>query len=190
MLNFQGDKELNVTFFQALVLLSFNSPPRSTSGHESAPYWTLESLCAHTGLGIKECTRLVTTLVQGKVKLLSLVRESEGPIVPTDGFVVNDGFTHAMYRVKVPSGGLKTPVNTKDSEDVVEKVVADRKFVIEAAIVRIMKAKRRMGHAELVRAVFESVGFGIEAGIVKGRVEGLIDREYICRDGDGYVYVA
>jgi cullin-4 len=184
-----------MSFVQALVLLSFNTLPKSTSGQESASYWTLEAICAHTGLGLKECTRVVSSLTLGKVKLLSLVRDSEGPLVPTDEFIVNDAFTHSLYRIKVPAGGQKTPVTTKDAESsemVTEKVVADRKFVIEAAIVRILKMRRRISHNDLMKEVFEQCKFAIDAGDVKGRVETLIDREYIARDGEVgvYVYVA
>lgn len=192
----QGDKELSVSFVQALILLAFNEPPQTKSGRGTAEFWTLEALCSYTGLGEKECMRVISSLVHGKVKLL--LREKiplDVPIALTDPVVVNEEFAHPMYRVKVASGGAKTPVATRDQEssaNLTHKVVADRKFVIEAAIVRILKMRRRISHTDLVTEVFEQCKFSVEAADIKGRIETLIDREYIARDPQPgfYFYVA
>lgn len=61
---------------------------------------------------------------------------------------------------------------------------ADRKHEIEAAIVRIMKARKKLQHNVLVSEVTEMLKkrFLPNPQIIKKRIEGLIDREYLARD--------
>lgn len=75
------------------------------------------------------------------------------------------------------------------------KVDEDRKHEIEAAIVRIMKSRKRMAHNILVTEVTELLKsrFLPSPVIIKKRIEGLIEREYLARtpeDRKVYTYVA
>ena len=75
------------------------------------------------------------------------------------------------------------------------KVDEDRKHEIEACIVRIMKSRKVMSHVNLVSEVVEQLNnrFQPSPVVIKKRIEGLIEREYIKRqDGDRrtYVYLA
>ncbi|CAG0901378.1 unnamed protein product [Darwinula stevensoni] len=75
------------------------------------------------------------------------------------------------------------------------KVDEDRKHEIEAAIVRIMKARKRMQHNVLVAEVTEQLKsrFLPSPVVIKKRIEGLIEREYLARTPDDrkvYTYVA
>ena len=67
-------------------------------------------------------------------------------------------------------------------------------YLVEAAIVRIMKARRRMDFRTLVNEVISqlSVRFSAPSAFVKERVEDLITREFLCRKEDGMTveYVA
>lgn len=75
------------------------------------------------------------------------------------------------------------------------KVDEDRKHEIEAAIVRIMKARKKLQHNVLVAEVTEQLKarFLPSPVIIKKRIEGLIEREYLARtpeDRKVYTYVA
>lgn len=63
------------------------------------------------------------------------------------------------------------------------KVDEDRKHEIEAAIVRIMKARKKLPHANLVAEAIEQLRhrFAPSPIAIKKRIEGLIDREYLSR---------
>ena len=64
------------------------------------------------------------------------------------------------------------------------KVFEDRQYAIDAAIVRIMKARKRMGHGELMSEVIGVFGgrFPVKMTDIKKRIGTLIDREYMERD--------
>ena len=66
-----------------------------------------------------------------------------------------------------------------------KKVEEDRSVAIEAAIVRIMKARKEMKHNQLIAEVLNQLHFfRPQPKSVKRRIEHLIDREYLERDED------
>lgn len=71
----------------------------------------------------------------------------------------------------------------------------ERKSLLDAAIVRIMKAKKKLGHQVLINEVVDTMKkhFRPDVGMIKSRFEQLIEQEYMRRDDDErnvYVYVA
>jgi hypothetical protein len=69
----------------------------------------------------------------------------------------------------------------------------DRKYCLDAAIVRVMKSEKNASHSQLIsRTMQEVVTFKPTAQDIKKRIESLIDRDYMERNdaGDGYNYVA
>lgn len=74
-----------------------------------------------------------------------------------------------------------------------ERVFQDRQYQIDAAIVRIMKTRRKLPHNALVAEVFEHLRFPVRAHDIKVRIESLIERDYLHRDQENpsqYNYVA
>ena len=66
-------------------------------------------------------------------------------------FKVNDRFRSNLKRITINS--IQKKESKKDSENVQKRVLADRKFFIDAAIVKTLKAKRTIRHVELVNEV-------------------------------------
>lgn len=64
------------------------------------------------------------------------------------------------------------------------KVEEDRKPQIEAAIVRIMKARRVMDHNSIISEVTRQLAprFFPNPAVIKKRIESLIEREFLERD--------
>jgi predicted transcriptional regulator len=58
--------------------------------------------------------------------------------------------------------------------------------------VRIMKSRQRLSHTHLIGEVIEQVKerFSPDVVLVKKMIEHLIDKGFIARQGDGYVYVS
>lgn len=65
-------------------------------------------------------------------------------------------------------------------------VSMERKFKVDAAIVRIMKARKRLHANELVAEVVQQLQkqFQPDAKLVKRCIESLLEREYLDRDAD------
>ncbi|KAF2011380.1 Cullin-domain-containing protein [Aaosphaeria arxii CBS 175.79] len=181
----RGNKELIVSSFQAIVLLLFNTSDPTTR----IPYTTIAE---STSLPPAELNRTLQSLACAKLR--PLTKHPKGrEIAPTDVFTLNASFTDPKYRVKINTVQLKeTPQENKETH---ERVAQDRNYETQAAIVRIMKARRRIGHAELVAEtikVTRSRGT-LDVGGIKRNIDRLIEKEFLERDeegGGGYCYVA
>jgi hypothetical protein len=53
---------------------------------------------------------------------------------------------------------------------------------IDAAIVRIMKTRRTLGHSLLMSELLVQLKFPVQPQDLKKRIESLIDREFLMRD--------
>merc|ERR1712107_257960 len=109
------------------------------------------------------------------------LKEAKGrEIGDDDEFVVNSFFAHKMYRVVVPQISAK---EQHEEEALTEqRLFEDRQHEVDAAVVRIMKAKKTLTHQQLVAEVFSTVQFAATPADVKRRIESLIEREYLARD--------
>jgi cullin-4 len=58
-------------------------------------------------------------------------------------------------------------------------VFADRAFAVDAAIVRVMKARKKLAHNQLITALFEQLKFPVKPADLKKRIENLIERESV-----------
>lgn len=89
----------------------------------------------------------------GKLNQRIFLKEPKSKeIHPTDQFLINDSFTSKLFRVKI------NPITTKiesdpERQETRNKVDDDRKHVIDAAIVRIMKTRKTMTHTQLIAEV-------------------------------------
>ncbi|CAO2202836.1 unnamed protein product [Urochloa humidicola] len=82
-----------------------------------------------------------------------------------------------------------------EKEKVIDDVNKDRRFAIDAALVRIMKSRKIMAHQNLVAECVEQLSrmFKPDIKMIKRRIEDLITREYLERDKDSansYRYLA
>ena len=112
----------------------------------------------------------------------------------TDIYLLNGSFKHNLYKIKVPTAHAK---ENKQAEkvDVSDKVDEDRKHMVEATIVKVMKARRKIEHNALIAESTKilSQKFNPDPTMIKKRIESLIDREYMERDTEDrrfYKYIA
>jgi cullin-4 len=140
----------------------------------------------------KEIERTLQSLACGKSRVLS--KSSRGKEIHTnDVFSVNAEFTSSLFRIKINQIQLKeTPQEQSDTHDAVKR---DRQFEIQATIVRIMKSRKKIRHAELVAQVIEQTKNRgtLEMADIKKNIDKLMDKEYMEREGgtrDVYSYVA
>lgn len=175
-----GKKELQVSLFQTLILLLFNSSVELT-------YSEIKEI---TNLDEVELKRTIISLCCGKSRVLLKTPKGLG-IEETDKFVLNKQFTDRLFRVRINQVQLK---ETEEEDRITEqKVLIDRQFQIDAAIVRIMKACKCISHTNLISELFDKLGIPVKPCDLKKRIELLIEREYMERDKDNpanYNYIA
>ena len=96
-----------------------------------------------------------------------------------------------LFRIKINS--IQMRENEHENEQTTERVFQDRQYQIDAAIVRIMKARKSLSHSLLMSELFQQLKFPLKPPDIKKRIESLIDREYLERDPNSssvYRYLA
>eukprot|EP00002_Diphylleia_rotans_P008178 TRINITY_DN1791_c0_g2_i3.p1 TRINITY_DN1791_c0_g2~~TRINITY_DN1791_c0_g2_i3.p1 ORF type:complete len:729 (+),score=166.26 TRINITY_DN1791_c0_g2_i3:90-2276(+) len=175
-----GNKELTVSFVQTIVLLLFNDRPNLT----------FKEIKEGTSIEDKELRRTLQSLACGKVRVLQ--KSPKGRDVDDDdSFAVNTEFSNKLTKIKINSIQLKeTP---EENKAITEKVYQDRQYLVDAAIVRIMKTRKVLGHNLLMSEIIGQLKFQAKPQDVKKRIESLIEREYLERDkadSNTYHYLA
>ncbi|KAI1213081.1 Cullin-domain-containing protein [Annulohypoxylon truncatum] len=180
----KGPKELLVSSYQAVVLTLFNHIEDDPKG-----FLTYQHISENTGLTGPDLSRTLQSLACGKTRVLT--KHPKGRDVnPTDTFTVNKAFTDPKYRVKINQVQLKE--TKEENQDTHERVAQDRQFECQAAIVRIMKSRKAMTHANLVAEVINQTKSrgAIEPAEIKKNIEKLIEKDYLEREGGSYTYLA
>ncbi|KAI0024967.1 cullin-4A [Xylariomycetidae sp. FL0641] len=141
----KGPKELVTSAYQAVVLTLFNQ----VEGKEDEVL-SYQQIAEHSGLGEQDLVRTLQSLACSKTRVLT--KHPKGKDVdPTDTFTVNKAFTDPKYRVKINQ--VQHKETKEENRETHKRVAQDRQFETQAAIVRIMKSRKKMTHANLVAEV-------------------------------------
>ena len=176
---FDKTYELILVPSQIAVLLPFN---------ESNSPLSYEELQERTKLPDEDLKRALISLALGKHKVL--LKTPEGRTIDKeDTFTLNEKFSDRARRVRI-----QLP-QVEDRRKVQDDVDKDRKYAIDAAIVRIMKSRKALQHSNLIMEVVQQLQrmFQPDIKLIKRCIEGLIEREYLERDPSNqqlYKYVA
>ncbi|OON18523.1 cullin family protein [Opisthorchis viverrini] len=158
-------KELQVSEFQALVLLQFNGDP-----NESVSYATIAEA---TGIEETELKRTLLSLAAGK-------GQRNLDVANDHTFKFNAEFQHRLTRIKFNQIQLRETKQEQEATE--ERVFADRVAHVDCCIVRIMKTRKTIDHNSLLSEVYKQLQFPLKASDVKKRIENLIERDYMKRD--------
>ncbi|KAG0574387.1 hypothetical protein KC19_VG259000 [Ceratodon purpureus] len=170
--------ELIVTTYQAALLLLFNAEDRLS----------YNDIKNQLNLTDEDIVRLLHSLSCARYTILNKDPNTK-MVGQNDSFGFNTKFTDKMRRIKIPFPP------TDEKKKVIEDVDKDRRYAIDASIVRIMKSRKQLPHQQLVLECVEQLGrmFKPDFKVIKKRVEDLIAREYLERDRDNpnmFKYVA
>ncbi|KAI0476720.1 ubiquitin ligase subunit CulD [Xylaria cf. heliscus] len=176
----KGPKELLVSAYQAVVLTLFNQTDEPMS---------YQQIAERSGLSGQDLDRTLQSLACGKVRVLAKTPKGKD-INPTDKFVVNKAFADPKFRIKINQIQLKE--TKEENKETHERVARDRQFETQAAIVRIMKSRKTMSHANLVAEVIDQTKKrgAVDTAEIKQNIDKLIDKDYIEREGSSYTYLA
>lgn len=212
-IGFNKPYDLVVSLCQALTLLQFTNKDIDDIGGG----WTLPNLQRAIGLDDRdEMERILQSLALGKdgtriLRKIDFDRDSAGIAPPPAGtpmkkqplkkirmnvddkdkFIINNNFDSSVRRIRINNILMK---ETKEEHDkTVEGISRDRLYLIDAVLVRIMKARKTILHQQLIPQVLEQIKVPALPADVKKRIESLIEREYMERDSkerNRYNYLA
>uniref|UniRef100_A0A3Q3WPV2 Cullin family profile domain-containing protein n=1 Tax=Mola mola TaxID=94237 RepID=A0A3Q3WPV2_MOLML len=177
---------LQVSTFQMTILMLFNNREKCS----------FEEIQQETDIPERELMRALQSLACGKSTQRVLSKEPKSKEIESGHiFTVNDQFSSELHRVKIQTVVAKQGESDPERKEMWQKVNDNRKHEIEAAIVRIMKSRKKMQHGVLVAEVTQQlqVRFRPSPLVITKCIKGLIVREYLARTPDDhkvYTYVA
>ncbi|KAH9836648.1 Cullin-domain-containing protein [Rhodofomes roseus] len=177
-----GGKELSVSLYQGIVLLLFNESTELS----------FKEIQEQTRMDDAELRRTLQSLALGKKRVLRKAPMGK-EVDDDDVFHFNADFTDPRYQVHINSIQVKeTAEENRRTQTAIE---GDRKHALDAAIVRVMKARKELHYEQLKAATIDAVKdhFVPEVSVIKQRIASLVEQEYLRRDEDDmnlYIYVA
>ena len=155
--------DLVVSTYQMCILFLFNY-------HKVL---TLSEIADHMGFDEATCKKNVHSLTAAKPRIL-VAQQQEGSKDLT--LKINESFQSQLKRITFPVPVLEAVVKK-------EKIVQDRSHAVDAALVRIMKSRKRMQVNDLrIEVVTLMQNFKPDIVLINKRLENLIEREYMERD--------
>ncbi|PBK89611.1 Cullin-domain-containing protein [Armillaria gallica] len=159
---------LMTSSYQMVILLLYND-------HSLL---SLSELVTATSIPKEIITQVVSVLVKARI----LVNED------SEQYSLNSNFKSKKVRVNV-----NQPIKAEGQTEVMRDVQEDRKYVIQATIVRIMKAQKSMNNEHLVQEVIKQISqrFTPQVPNIRKAIDILLEKEYIQQvPGDTLTYVA
>ncbi|XP_050669616.1 cullin-4A isoform X1 [Leptidea sinapis] len=145
----QGNKELQVSLFQALVLLLFNDGDNLS----------FEEIKTSTNIEEGELRRTLQSLACGKARVLSKTPRGR-EVQDADCFLFNQDFTNKLFRIKINQIQMKE--TSEEQKATEERVFQDRQYQIDAAIVRVMKMRKALSHNLLISELYNQLKFPVK----------------------------
>ena len=125
--------DLNVSTYGMVILLLFNELP-------TGQYLTFEEIQAQTNIPGNDLVRNLQSLAVAPKTRILVKEPMSKDVKPTDRFFFNEGFNGKFVKIKVGvvSGGNKVE-SDRERRETEKRNDDSRGYIIEAAIVRIMK---------------------------------------------------
>jgi len=163
--------------YQIMVMLVFNE-----KNSKGKPIWTFGELSQKLKIPDAELKNALLPLYNPKLKVLQKKPNSRD-IEPDHLFRMNGKFSNPNRRVIVPNYRI---VKNEKEPEVPPEVLQQRKHQMDAAIVRIMKARRQFSIQELLGEVNQQLcaRFKPDPKQIRKRIEALITQDYLERDED------
>lgn len=176
---------LSVSCYQAVILMLFNE-------HQILTVSQVKEL---SGIPDQELMRQLKQLCNPKMRIVAKEKPKVPKFTPDEKLEINKAFKNNLIKLNfIPktSHVKKDPSKKTDIQNQVEEEIkSERAMVLDAMIVRIMKARKKERHTELVNEVIKQVSlFKPQPQMIKQSIERLIEKEYLERDdNDRQVYI-
>ncbi|KAJ3385286.1 Cullin-2 [Lobulomyces angularis] len=176
LLDFDKKYEINLSLFQMCVLTLFNSNSKLS----------VKEISDSTSLGTEEIKKILKTFTEIKLILI----EGDKEIKSDSICYINTKFKSKKIKVKISSATQGE--NQQENDSTRRAIDEDRNLLLQASIVRIMKNCKTTSHINLLQLVIEQVKskFKPEIFAIKKSIESLIEKQFLERKGDGYIYIS
>lgn len=201
--------EINMPTLAAFIILTCFNDDETAEGLKSLTFNEIQQL---TNIPTTDLIRhLQSIAVAPKTRILKKTPMSRD-ISPTDAFSLNLEFKSPTTKFKILAVSMSSSIMSLNSNNTANEsnkfdatstssrietdeehaltlaaVQRSREYEVDAAIVRIMKARKSVMYQILVAEVVRLIGdvskrFRPQPSLVKRRVEELVDKEYLRRD--------
>ncbi|KAJ3759276.1 Cullin, partial [Lentinula raphanica] len=173
--------DVNVATYAAVILLLFEDL-------KDDDFLTYEEIHQATALEHTDLQRQLQSLACAKYKILK--KHPPGrDVQTTDSFSFNSAFTAPLQKIKISTVSSKVE-SGEELKETRDRIDEERRHQTEASIVRIMKDRKHMSHNELINEVTRLLAGRFQPNplVIKKRIEGLIEREYLERGEDHKSY--
>ena len=135
----------------------------------------------------KDLSSALMYLCNPRQKILDKENMKKPEFAPTEKLKPTASFSNPNIKVNF------IPPQRVEVEKKVDKPDSERKNIIDAVVVRIMKARKTEKHNQLIEDVIKQISiFLAQPPMIKERIENLIEREYLKRDEQDrskYIYL-
>merc|ERR1712032_118947 len=167
--NAKTKKILVVSTYQMLTLLLFNN--KTT--------WTFKEMLDATGIPKEDLQVAALSMAHPKVKVMRKAPNTKD----SHKFQINPKYSNPRAKIPIPTLNIKSNKPQIDDKNM-EAIYRLRRHQMDAAIVRIMKARKTLKHPDLVTEVVKQLRgrFTPKPVDIKKRIANLIELEYLERD--------